>query len=134
MARVPDPDHESEPDGSLPEDAAHIVVVGREFGAPAPEGYPEADYLTYEQGDELPFDVGAPALSRHPCTLAALDEDGNVVAGGEADPNPPAMAPADDEGPSSHEARLEDALEGWRTGEGFDPSDYTADGEEADDG
>lgn len=132
MARVPDPDDDTEPDDahSLPDDAAHIVVVGQSYGAPAPEGYPEADFLTYEQGDELPFDVGAPAVSRHPSTLAALDEDGTVVAGGQPDPNPLAMAPAGDDVPSSHDARLEDALEGWRTGEGFDPSDYTADGAE----
>lgn len=93
------------------EDAAHVIVCGRDFGGPAPDGYPEDGRLRYEFGDELPYDYGEKAIEKHPRTLVAIDEDGNVVYGGE------------DIGTVSGPPDVEGAIQQWES-DGFDPSVY----------
>lgn len=119
MARVSTPDdQEDERDQALPADAEHIVVTDMKFGGPQPDGLPDGEFIVYEQGDELPFEKSKELVSEHPTSLVALNADGNVVAGGEK----PTVRQMDVS--VSVSSGLEEALERWRSGEGFDPEEY----------
>lgn len=111
----------------LPEGAAHIIVVTNSLNAPAPDGYPDAGRLIYEPGDELPFEHGRRAFRGHAPMLAVLDEDGEVLAGAQRLRGSRAglMDVIGGDGPD-RDGRLQQVVDSWRRGEGFDPADYTA--------
>lgn len=111
MARFSTRDAQEDDSPPLPADAEHIVVTDSTFGGPQPDG----EIIIYERGDELPFEKSKELVSEHPTSLAALNADGNVVAGGEV----PAIG-----GLTQPRSGLEEALERWRSGEGFDPEEY----------
>ena len=118
MVRISTPDAQEDDSPALPADAEHIVVIDSKFGGPQPDGLPDGEFLVYERGDELPFEKSKGLVSEHPTSLVALNADGNVVAGGEK----PTVRQMD--ASVSVSSGLEEALERWRSGEGFDPEEY----------
>lgn len=112
----------------LPAAAAHIIVVKNTIRAPAPEGYAGEDILVYEPGDELPFEHGKRAFRGHAPLLAVLDADGEVVAGAEVESRKgPMIFTPDTPERLQQSPDVDGAIERWRRGEGFDPSEYAAD-------
>lgn len=120
MAEITARGEGADADPALPADAEHIIVTATTFGGRDPDGFPEDETIHYERGDELPFEKHTEAVAEMPTELAALDADGNVVAGGKkpraAGPDPSVSQPDP----------LAEALEVWKSGEGFDPSEYEA--------
>lgn len=116
MAEITTRDEDTGP--ALPADAEHIIVTAATFGGREPDGFPEDETIHYERGDELPFEKHTEAVAEMPTQLAALDADGDVVAGGE---NPSATGP---DATASGTNPVPEALEIWESGEGFDPSEY----------
>lgn len=111
----------------LPADAAHIVVVKNTVRAPAPEGYPGEDTLVYEPGDELPFEHGKRAFRGHASLLAVLDADGEVLAGAEVESRKgPMFFTPDAPERLQQPPDVDGAIDRWRAGEGFDPSEHAA--------
>jgi hypothetical protein len=112
-------------DVDLPEGAAHIIVVANTLNAPAPAGYPGADRLVYEPGDELPFERGKRAFRGHAPMLAVLDAAGEHLAGGGPHYGNRVGLRSVEARRERQEEQLQRAIERWRRGEGFDPSEYS---------